>query len=192
MCGKADHSNWREPAHNRWTFSHVDEIIATAQVDNNPADISSLVRVPNGLGDSMIRKAVLKAIRTDAIVVLRNGKIMFEWYARGNGPHTRHILMSSTKAVVGLLAGMLHEAGEFNLDAPVSRYVPEIETTAYRGATIRNLLDMRTGVVLDSAQERAYKVATNWQPLPAGERNADLVSFLQESDSAAESARRSV
>ena len=179
MHDNADHCNWREPAHSRWAFGHVDEIIATAQVHNDPADISSLVRAPKGLRDSMFRKAALKAIRTDAIVVLRNGKIMFEWYARGNGPHTRHILMSSTKAVVGLLAGMLHETGEFNLDAPASTYVPEIATTAYQGATIRNLLDMRTGVVFDPAQERAYKIATNWQPAPAGERSADLVSFFQ-------------
>jgi CubicO group peptidase (beta-lactamase class C family) len=179
MYGNADHSNWREPDRNRWAFGHIDEIIATAQVYNNFADISSLVRASKGLGDSMFRRAVLKAIRTDAIVVLRNGKIMFEWYAQENGPHTRHILMSSTKAVIGLLAGMLHETGEFNLDALVSRYVPEIATTAYQGATIRNLLDMRTGVVLDRAQEHAYKIATNWQPLPAGERSADLVSFFQ-------------
>jgi len=179
ICGKADYSNWREPAHNRWAFSHVDEVIATAQVDNDPADISPLVPAPKGLGGSMVRQAVLRAIRTDAVVVLRNGKIMFEWYAQGNGPHTRHILMSSTKAVVGLLAGMLHETGELDLEAPASIYVPEIATTAYRGATIRNLLDMRTGVVLDAAQEQAYKVATNWQPLPAGVRSADLASFFR-------------
>jgi CubicO group peptidase (beta-lactamase class C family) len=177
--GGANHANWRTPAHNRWAFSHVDEIIAAAQVDNDPTDLSPLVPAPRGLGDSMVRQAVLRAIRTDAVVALRNGKIMFEWYARGNGPHTRHILMSSTKAVVGLLAGMLHETGELDFAAPASTYAPEIATTAYRGATIRDLLDMRTGVALDPDQERAYKVATNWRPEAVGERSVDLVSFLQ-------------
>jgi CubicO group peptidase (beta-lactamase class C family) len=177
--GDADLANWRTPAHNRWAFGHVDEIIAAAQVDNDPADISPLVLALKGLGDSIVQQAVLRAIRTDAVVALRNGKIVFEWYAPGNGPHTRHILMSSTKAVVGLLAGMLHEAGELDLEAPASTYAPEIATTVYRGATIRNLLDMRTGVVLDPAQERAYKVATNWRPGLADDRDDDLVSFLQ-------------
>ena len=179
MCGKTDHANWREPPHNRWAFSHVDEIIATAQVDNNSADIYPLVPAPKGLGDSRVRQAVLSAIRTDAVVALHNGKIIFEWYAPGNGPHTRHILMSATKAIIGLLAGMLHETGELDLEAPASTYVPEIATTAYRGATIRNLLDMRAGVALDAAQEQAHKIATNWQPSPADVQDADLASFFR-------------
>jgi CubicO group peptidase (beta-lactamase class C family) len=177
--GAADSSNWREPPHNRWAFSHVDELIATAQVDNDPADISPLVPAPKGLGDSMVRQAVLRATRTDAMVALRDGEIAFEWYAWGNGPHTRHILMSLTKAIVGLLAEMLHEAGELDLDSAASTYAPEIAATAYRGATLRNLLDMRSGVVLDAAHERAYKIATNWQPPPAGVQDADLASFFR-------------
>ena len=40
--------------------------------------------------------------------------------------------------------------GELDIDAEVTVYVPEVAGTAYRGATIRQLLDMRTGVVLDA------------------------------------------
>jgi CubicO group peptidase (beta-lactamase class C family) len=147
---KADLSNWRSPLHSRWAFRHVDEIIATAPVANDPTDVSVLEPASRGLGGSLLRKLVLNSIRTDAMVVLRDGKLVFEWYARGNDAHTPHILMSATKAVMGLLAGMLHESGDINLDAPVSTYVPEIATAAYQGATLRNLLDMRTGIILDA------------------------------------------
>ena len=176
---KADLSNWRSPLHSRWAFRHVDEIIATAPVANDPTDVSVLEPASRGLGGSLLRKLVLNSIRTDAMVVLRDGKLVFEWYARGNDAHTPHILMSATKAVMGLLAGMLHASGDINLDAPVSTYVPEIATTAYQGATLRNLLDMRTGIILDAGQQREYDIATNWDPVAAGERDADLVSFLQ-------------
>jgi CubicO group peptidase (beta-lactamase class C family) len=178
-AGIADLSNWRSPLHSRWAFRHIDEIIPTAPIENNPADISELVQASErGIG-SLLPKLLLNAIRTDAVVILRDGKLLFEWYARGNDAHTPHILMSATKAVIGLLAGMLHATGDLDLGAEVSTYVPEIATTLYRGATLRNLLDMRTHIVLDAEQQRAYEVATNWEPAAGREQGADLVSFLQ-------------
>ena len=59
--------------------------------------------------------------------------------------------MSSTKAIVGLIAGILRWNGDLNVDDLVSDYVPEIGKTGYQGAAIRQLLDMRTGVNLDAA-----------------------------------------
>ena len=177
--GKADRSNWRSPRHSRWAFRHIDEIIPTAPIENDPSDISELVEANERGSGSLLPKLLLNAIRTDAVVVLRDGKLVFEWYARGNNAHTPHILMSATKAVIGLLAGMLHQTGDLDLDAEVSIYVPEIATTLYRGATLRNLLDMRARIPLEPEQQRAYEVATNWQPAAGGEQGADLVSFLQ-------------
>jgi CubicO group peptidase (beta-lactamase class C family) len=176
--GKADLSNWRSPIHSRWAFRHVEEIIPTAPIENDPSDISELVEA-SARGGALLPKLLLNAIRTDAVVILRDGKLVFEWYARGNDAHTPHILMSATKAVIGLLAGMLHETGDLDLDAEVSTHVPEIATTPYQGATLRHLLDMRTSIVLEPEQQRAYEVATNWQPAAGGEQGADLVSFLQ-------------
>src|SRR3984957_20174068 len=174
--GKADRSNWRSPGHSRWAFRHVDQIIPTAPIENDPSDISELVGA-NERG--RLPKLLLNAMHTDAVVILRDGKLLFEWYARGNSAHTPHILMSATKAVIGLLAGMLHETGDLDLDANVSTYVPDIATTLYQGATIRDLLDMRTRIMLEPEQQRAYEVATNWEPAITGEQGADLVSFLQ-------------
>jgi CubicO group peptidase (beta-lactamase class C family) len=181
--GIADLSNWRSPLHSRWTFRHVDQIIPTAPIENEPSDISELVPASEHHSGSLFQKFLLNAIRTDAVVVLRDGKLVFEWYARGNDAHTPHILMSATKAVIGLLAGMLHESGDLDMDAQVSTYVPEIAPTPYQGATIRNLMDMRASIILEPEQQRAYEIATNWQPAQggakAGEQGADLVSFLQ-------------
>ena len=105
---KADLSNWRSPRHSRWAFRHVDEIIPTAPIENDPSDIFELIPSNERSSSSWLPKLLLNAIRTDAVVVLRDGKLVFEWYARGNDAHTPHILMSATKAVMGLLAGMLH------------------------------------------------------------------------------------
>jgi hypothetical protein len=99
--GKADYSNWREPERIRWSFGHIHKIIAAVQVQNSPANAFPLASGSRALGDSMVRRAVLRAITTDAVVVLRDGKIMLPLYEKGNGPHTRHTLMSSRRPLSG-------------------------------------------------------------------------------------------
>ena len=169
----ADRSNWRVSPNSRWAFHHVSELIPTAPIANAPGDVWTLPSAPRAMdgfalkaadGSPMSFDAMLAATETDAIVILRDGAIVHERYFNGNGPHRPHILMSASKAVVGLMAGLLQRDGAINLDALVSDYVPEVAATAYRGATLRNLIDMRTGVVLDEAAASAYDAASNWDP----------------------------
>ena len=54
---------------------------------------------------------------TDALVVLHDGAVVCEHYAHGNAAATPHVLMSATKAVVGLLAGILQDSGALDVDA---------------------------------------------------------------------------
>jgi CubicO group peptidase (beta-lactamase class C family) len=55
--------------------------------------------------------------------------------------------------------------------------------TAYRGATVRHLLDMRAGVMFDedylatSGPIIEYRKATNWEPLAPGQQPMDLRGF---------------
>jgi CubicO group peptidase (beta-lactamase class C family) len=51
--------------------------------------------------------------------------------------------------------------------------------TRYEGATIRNLIDMRAGVELDEAEQRAYDLAVNWEPAASTPPAANLKSFLK-------------
>jgi CubicO group peptidase (beta-lactamase class C family) len=68
-------------------------------------------------------------------------------------------------------------------DRKVTDFVPEVGGTAYQGATVRHLLDMRAGVAFDedylatSGAIIAYRKATNWVPLDPGEAPSDLRSF---------------
>jgi len=170
----ADLSNWREAPFSAWAFHHVDQIVPTATIPAG-GDVAPLPAAPRSLegfsvtpfgGEPLDLDGFLKATSTDAMVILKAGAVVFETYANGNDGATPHILMSATKAVTGLLAGVLRESGELDVDAPVSRYVPEIVHTAYEGATVRNLLDMRTGVVPEGAALDAYEAASHWDPVP--------------------------
>ena len=67
---------------------------------------------------------------------------------------TPHLLMSVTKSVVGCIAGILVEQGLLDPDKLASSYVPEIVGSGYDGATVRHLLDMRTGVEIPRGVHR--------------------------------------
>ena len=98
---------------------------------------------------------------------------------------TPHILMSVSKSLLGLLAGVVAAGGDLEPERPVTAYIPEVAGTAYRGATIRRLLDMRAGVAFDedylasSGAIIAYRKAANWNPLDPGDHPSDLRSFYR-------------
>ena len=89
------------------------------------------------------------------IVVLQNGLIRYEDYpltAEGeDDPATsRRISWSVAKSFLSVLMGILHEDGTIpDLDAPVTQYAPSLIATAYDGATIRDVLQMSSGVEFD-------------------------------------------
>jgi hypothetical protein len=187
-------ANWREAPFNRWSFRHVREIIPTADIAHNPHRVRPL---PIGLVDTdniCIRGAkdrvlslddFLMAASTDSLVILHRGRIIVERYADGMTAETPHILMSVSKSLLGLLTGILVSEGIFDLDRQVTTVIPEVSETAYKGATIRHLLDMRTGVAFDedytatSGPIVEYRKATNWHPPGPGDRPSDLRSFYQ-------------
>jgi CubicO group peptidase (beta-lactamase class C family) len=185
--GNADISNWRTLPFSRWAFRNVGEIIPCAEVDNEPGNVTELAAASRSLaafrlaaedGATFHLDQFCKATTTDALVILLNGKIVHEFYDHGMTQHTRHILMSASKSVVGLVAGILNQRGVLDSDARVADLLPEIAGTAYGSATLRQLLDMRTGVVFNKTEQRAYNLATNWDPIAPGEPPMDLRQFF--------------
>jgi CubicO group peptidase (beta-lactamase class C family) len=171
----ADLSNWRSRPHNAWAFRNIDELMPTGPIaagsawDLPPSSASLEGFAVRTGGQSLSLGAVLEATATDGLVVLKDGRLVVETYANGLGPHDRHIVMSATKSVVGLVVGILVGDGLLDVEAPVTDLVPEVAGGPYAGATIRQLIDMRAGVVLTPDQQAAYNAATGWEPTAPGE-----------------------
>ena len=87
----------------------------------------------------------LRATHTDAFVVLHDGVVACEWYAAPAVATQPHPLHSVTKSFVGVLAGILAGDGRLDPAAPAARYVPRLGRSGYAAASVRDLLDMRTG-----------------------------------------------
>lgn len=92
-----------------------------------------------------------------AVVVVRDSQVV---YLKGFGyadvetkrevtPQTVFYIASTTKSFTGLAASMLAGAGTFDLDAPVSRYLPQLrfaEPLRADSITIRSLLSHTHGI----------------------------------------------
>lgn len=187
-------ANWRTAPFNRWSFHHVREIIPTADIPHDPGRVRPLpvalvdtgkLLIPQAEGRSLSLDDFLADASTDGLVVLHRGSIIVERYAHGMTAQTPHILMSVSKSLLGLLAGILINGGAFSPDQPVTTVLPELTGTAYNEVTIRQLLDMRAGVAFDEDYQATsgpiveYRKATSWNPLGHGERPSDLRSFYQ-------------
>ena len=188
-------ANWRNTPFNRWAFQHVREIVPSADIAHDPSTVRLLPRETMDIGGLRITDAAgaaaltfdafLERASTDALVVMHDGRIVTERYANGMGPRTPHILMSVSKSVLGLLTGVLVGRGKLDPETRVTALVPELIGTAYEGASVRDLLDMRTGVAFDedylatSGPIVEYRKATNWNPLGPGESPSDLRAFYQ-------------
>ncbi|TPQ31131.1 6-aminohexanoate hydrolase, partial [Bradyrhizobium guangdongense] len=115
----ANLSNWRNSPHNRWAFRNVPcllpvaDIAASSQPMPLPSKPSAFDRfgLANGKGGTLGFDDVLDATDTDGLVVLHQGRIVYESYRNGLTARAPHIVMSASKSLVGLIAGIIADEG---------------------------------------------------------------------------------
>lgn len=87
-----------------------------------------------------------------AMLVIKDGKVAYETYQRGNTEKTRWMSMSMAKSITSTLAAAAILDGSISsLDAQVVDYVPRLKGSAYDGVTVRNVLMMSSGVKWNEA-----------------------------------------
>jgi CubicO group peptidase (beta-lactamase class C family) len=142
-----------EPSLNYLTFQHMDQMFATRAVPAG-SDVWDLPSEPVSLegdytiGDKTMSLAdALEATSTNALVVVKGGKIVHETYRNGSNAGTRFLTFSVAKSYLSTLIGLALADGAIkSLDEKVTDYLPEMTGTGYDGPTIRDLLRMRSGV----------------------------------------------
>ncbi len=85
--------------------------------------------------------------RIAGLLILKDGKVMFEDYELGTTSATRWASFSMAKSISStLVAAALHQRLISSLDDPISHYVSALKGGGYDGVSIRNLLQMASGV----------------------------------------------
>lgn len=139
---------------NEWTFTHMSSIMPVQTVRSEPRtplprDRFPLEHVVNyGEAPGRPIAALFDRNHVTSMVVLHHGRVVQESYpGRFASPEARFQLFSLTKSVTSLLVGIAHEDGNIpDLEATVVSFLPELADSAFADVTIRDLLDMRSGV----------------------------------------------
>jgi CubicO group peptidase (beta-lactamase class C family) len=185
-------ANWRTAPFNKWAFQHVREIVPSADIANEPDDVWKLASDPKDLssfrfehnGKPYSIAEFAGETDTDGLVILHRGKVVLEHYDNGMTSSTPHILMSVSKSLTAIVAGLLIEQGKLAPEQKVASIIPKLKESVYSDATVRHVLDMRVGLDFDedylatSGPIVEYRKATNWNPLGPGERPSDVRTFL--------------
>jgi CubicO group peptidase (beta-lactamase class C family) len=170
----------------RWTVCHLRELVPTAQVSRgiaspvrleyalDEAAIDALTFAVPGGGERMTFKDSLSANYTDGMLILHRGRIVYERYSGCLDEFGQHAAMSMTKSLTGLLAEILVAEGALDDSLPVSRIIPELGSSAFGDATVRQVMDMTTGIAFSedysdpNADIWAYSAAASPLPKPPG------------------------
>ncbi len=128
-------------------FSQMDTMFQSVPLDGGTPSVLPQgpdATMPDGLETWITQRSVT------GMVVLHDGAVVFEEYRLGTGRDDLRISWSVAKSALSLLLGTLVADGTIpDLDVPVTDYAPELRGSAYARATIRQVLQMQSGVSFD-------------------------------------------
>jgi CubicO group peptidase (beta-lactamase class C family) len=85
-----------------------------------------------------------------SLIVLKDGEVRYEDYYLGTGPEDYRISWSMAKSYLSSLVGQLLEDGTISsIDDLVVKYAPSLKESAYKDATLRNVLQMSSGALFN-------------------------------------------
>lgn len=144
---------WLNPAINSFTFRDTNKVFESRAVPRSgpvwPLATGPKLTMPahQSGGQPMPYDAWADRTFTNALLVMRDGKIVFEDYRNKSDAATHFISFSMAKTITALLVGIaLGEHKIRSLDDKAGEYVPELKSGGYGDATIRQILQMRSGV----------------------------------------------
>jgi CubicO group peptidase (beta-lactamase class C family) len=120
-----------------------------------------------GMSEEKLNKLrdVLAARRTKAFLVIRNDKIVYEWYAPDHAASKPHYTASLAKAVVGGLSlGIALTDGRIALDDRAAKFVPQWRDDPRKSKiTIRHLGSHTSGLEDAEADNLPHEKLTGWK-----------------------------
>ena len=141
---------------NALTFHNMDQIFDTRRVDNE-GPVWNIASDPHEMGFTYTHAGqthpasdVLERTFTNALLILKHGKLVTEIYRNKTDATTHFISFSMAKSITSTLIGLAVADGHIHsIEDPLTRYVPELKGSAYDGVTIREALMMRSGADYD-------------------------------------------
>ena len=138
-----------------WNFKNLHRIFPTVNVYRNGAvrplsqqpmkEIAEFqVDTPEG---SMTFESFIESDQSTAlgVVILHRGEVVFERYPRMHD-YEKPVHWSVAKVFVSTVIRILEERGEIDVSLAIDNYIPELIDSSFAGITVRDILDMATGL----------------------------------------------
>jgi CubicO group peptidase (beta-lactamase class C family) len=158
---------------NTLTFHNIDEIFETRQVPTTGRvwDISQKSAPLNFKysfnGTAIPASDFAGRTFTNALLIVKDNKIVFEQYLNRTNEDTHFLSMSMAKSITSILVGMAIADGAIaSVNDPVVKYIPELKESGYAGVAIRQALMMRSGCNWDERYD--FEKATPMSDLHNG------------------------
>lgn len=112
----------------------------------------------SGIDEGRLSETIQRAAEehSDALIVAKDGKIVWEGYSPGCKAEEPIYAMSASKSVVSLAIGLLVADGTLTLDTPVGKFFPNWSADK-KAITVRQLLSHTSGV---DGMRRNYREVT--------------------------------
>ena len=99
------------------------------------------------------KKPIQEAIdyfNTDGLMILKDGEVLYENYWNKNKENSRHIIWAVSKSFLSALVGIALDEGLIDdINDPIIKYLKDFEGTGYEGVSIKNLLQMSSGIAFN-------------------------------------------
>ncbi|RIK38814.1 MAG: hypothetical protein DCC58_16195 [Chloroflexi bacterium] len=157
-------ANWDKPGEiMRYAFLRMPEFFHHAVIERDgpvsvlasePDDALPGTRVRTPLGE-MALDAYVQRGPVNGVVIVRNGVVVYERYPRMR-PNDRHLLMSVSKVFASALVAIFEDRGLLDTALGIETYLPEVSASGWAGVSIRDVLDMASGIDCDQTLPDVY------------------------------------
>jgi CubicO group peptidase (beta-lactamase class C family) len=137
-------------------FSHMDDLLFSSELPRSGKEhvwevsLSSLPVNYTDRGKEKNTVAMLEELQTTALVVIKDGSIVFEDYYKETEKNDLRISWSMSKSFVSALTGLALARGEIeSIDDPVTKYALMLKGSVYDGVPLRHVLNMASGIRFD-------------------------------------------
>jgi len=139
------------------TFAHSDQLFPVRVVERGSA-ARALPKAKTSLKNVYFEAGgkhydlfdYLALNRVAGLLIAKNGEVVLEDYELGISSETHWPSYSMAKSVSSTLVGAALQDGSIgSLDDPVTKYVPTLTGGAYEGVSVRNVIQMASGVRWD-------------------------------------------
>ncbi|MFT3711099.1 MAG: serine hydrolase [Archangium sp.] len=102
-----------------------------------------------------------EGLRTEGVVIIKNGKLVYERYAKGFDETKRHLSWSVGKSISSALIGIAVKEGALKLEDSICEHLPEFAGRPQCAITVKDTITFATGLGWqEEYEDEVYQVSS--------------------------------